>query len=73
MMLCDVVSHNEHNDILYILHVTALFCLSQWPHGLRRRSAAARLLRLWVTIPPGAWMSVCLSAVCCQVVVSATG
>ena len=29
---------------------------SQWPRGLRRRSAAARLLRLWVRIPPGAWM-----------------
>jgi len=31
---------------------------SQWPRGLRRRSAAARLLRLWVRIPMGAWMSV---------------
>ena len=31
---------------------------SQWPRGLRRRSASARLLRLWVRIPPGAWMSV---------------
>ena len=28
------------------------FCRSQWPRGLRRRSAAARLLRLWVRIPP---------------------
>jgi len=26
---------------------------SQWPRGLRRRSAAARLLRSWVRIPPG--------------------
>jgi len=32
---------------------------SQWPRGLRRRSSAARLLRLWVRIPPGAWMFVC--------------
>jgi hypothetical protein len=32
---------------------------SQWPRGLRRRSAAARLLRLWVRIPPGAWIFVC--------------
>ena len=32
--------------------------MSQWPRGLRRRSAAARLLRLWVRIPPGAWMFV---------------
>ena len=31
----------------------------QWPHGLRRRSAAAPLLRLWVRIPLGAWMSIC--------------
>jgi len=36
---------------------------SQWPHGLRRRFAAARLLRLWIRIPPGAWMSVCCE--CC--------
>ena len=38
-------------------------CCSQWPRGLRRRSAAARLLRLWVRIPAGAWMSVCCE--CC--------
>ena len=35
----------------------------QWPHGLRRRSAAARLLRLWVRIAPGVWMTVCCD--CC--------
>ena len=34
-------------------------CRSQWPRGLRRRSAAARLLKLWIRTPPGAWMSVC--------------
>ena len=33
--------------------------LSQWPRGLRHRSAAARLLRSWVRIPPGAWNFVC--------------
>jgi len=38
--------------------------------ALRRRSAAARLLRSWVRIPPRAWMSV-VSVVCCQVEVSA--
>ena len=42
---------------------------SQWPRGLRRRSAAARLLRLWVRIPQWAWMSVCCD--CC--VLSARG
>jgi hypothetical protein len=45
-------------------------CRSEWPQILRRRSAAARLLRLWVRIPPGTWMSV-VSVVCCQVEVSA--
>jgi len=35
--------------------------------GQRRRSAAARLLRLWVRIPPGAWMFTVVSVVCCQV------
>ena len=45
------------------LHPTKLHCWSQWPHGLRRRSSAARLLRLWVRIPPGAWMFVCCE--CC--------
>jgi hypothetical protein len=36
---------------------------SQWPRGLRRRSSAARLLRLWFRIPPGGWMFVCCE--CC--------
>jgi hypothetical protein len=39
-------------------------------HFLRRRSSAARLQRLWVRIPSGAWMFV-VSVVCCQVEVSA--
>ena len=38
-------------------------CQSQWPRGLMRRSAAARMLRLWVRIPPWTWMSVCCE--CC--------
>ena len=38
-------------------------CRSQWPRGLRRRSAAARLLRLWVRIPREAWKFVCCE--CC--------
>jgi hypothetical protein len=38
-------------------------CWSQWPRGLRRGSAAARLLRLCVRFPTGAWMSVCCD--CC--------
>ena len=38
-------------------------CRAQWPCGLRRRSSADRLLRLWVRIPPGAWMFSCCE--CC--------
>ena len=43
---------------------------SQWSRGLRRRSAAARLLGLWARIPPGAWTSVCCE---CYVLLSRTG
>jgi hypothetical protein len=50
----------------FILH-----CRSQWPRCLRRRSAAARPLRSWVSNPTGAWMFV-VNVVCCQVEVSAT-
>ena len=32
---------------------------SQWPRGVRRRSAAAQLLRSWVRFPPMAWIFVC--------------
>ena len=35
------------------------FSRSQWPSGQRLGFATARLLRLRVRIPPGAWMSVC--------------
>ena len=38
-------------------------CRSQWPRSLRRRSAAARLLRSWVRIPLRAWIFV--SCECC--------
>ena len=38
-------------------------CRSQWPRGLRRRSAAARQLRLGVRIPSEVWIFVCCE--CC--------
>ena len=41
-------------------------CWSQWPRGLRRRSAAARPLSLWVRIPLGG-MDVCLVGMLCVV------
>ena len=34
-------------------------CPSQWQRAQRRVSAAACLLKLWVRIPRGLWMSVC--------------
>ena len=43
----------------------------QWPRGLRRGSAAARLLGLWDRIPPGARRSAC--CVCYHVEVTASG
>ena len=57
---------NDVTDLALILIFASVMYLrsrSQWPRGLRRRSTAARLLRLWVWIPPGAWMFVCCE--CC--------
>ena len=51
------------NSWKQILCRTGKFWGSQWRCGLRRRSAAARLLRLWVGFPTGAWMSFCYK--CC--------
>ena len=45
---------------MLILEVSLIVWL---PRGLRRKSAAARLLRSWVRIPPGAWMFICCE--CC--------
>ena len=41
------------------VHFTFLLSRSQCSRGLRHRSPAVRLMRLWVRIPPGTWMSVC--------------
>jgi hypothetical protein len=51
------ISSGEHLPILNLPG------RSQWPRGLRLRSTAACLLRSWVRISPGAWMSVCCD--CC--------
>ena len=56
---------------IYIKFRITFQCRFKWPRGLSRRSAAVRLLRSWVRIPPGAWMSV-VSVVCCQVEVCVT-
>jgi hypothetical protein len=49
-------------------HILLVHCrfLSQGPRGLRRGSATARLLVLWVWNPLSAWMFV-FSVVCCEV------
>jgi hypothetical protein len=51
------------NTKLFFTHTSYIGSRSQWPRSLRRRSLAARLLRLWVRIPPGAWIFVCCE--CC--------
>jgi len=61
--LCDVWTELQFEP------PNTLKCRSQWPRVLRRCSAATRLLRMWVRIPRGAWLSV-VSVVYCQVEVS---
>ena len=64
-----VLSHS-----LNLMDCNMRSCRSQWPCGLTHMSAAARLLRLWVRIPPvGHGCLSVVSVVCCQVEVSATG
>ena len=68
-----VISVNKAEISKSQLHIfrriERIHCRSQWPRGLRLMSAAARLLRLWVRIPPGTWMFVYCE--CC--VLSGTG
>jgi hypothetical protein len=42
-------------------------------HCLRHRSAVALVLGMRDRIPPGAWRSVSLIVLCCQIDVSASG
>jgi len=51
------------NKSIYVY--VSILSQSRWPRGLRRRSAAARLLRSWVRIQRGAWLFVCCK--CCVV------
>jgi hypothetical protein len=47
------------SSVIYIfIPHNPFISLSQLPRGLRRRSAAARLLRFWVQISPVAWMPI---------------
>ena len=56
--------YNTNSDIIY--QNFKLNRRSQWPRGLRRRSTAACLLRLWVRIPL-VGMDVCLLWLLCVV------
>jgi hypothetical protein len=77
--LHDVTTHKTtiwiftETNISNFLLPHLFFSRSQWPHGIRRRSAAERLLGLRVRIPLGAWTFVSCECLCCQVEVSATG
>jgi hypothetical protein len=44
---------------MHFLYPILATCRSQWLGDLTCRSATARLLGLWVRIPPLAWMSFC--------------
>jgi hypothetical protein len=56
--------------LFFVISVSKRFARrSQWLRGQRRRSAAARLLIMWVRIPPGTWTFVYCE--CC--VLSGTG
>jgi hypothetical protein len=48
---------------LFYIRNTPIKSRTQWPRVLRRGSAAAPLLGLWVRIPPRVWMFV--SGECC--------
>ena len=57
------VPHAQPTNFSLFGTLNNIQCRSQWPRGLRRRSLAARLLRLWVRNPPGTWIFVCCE--CC--------
>jgi hypothetical protein len=56
---------NAIYNTCYYKYRSNVVCRSRWPSGLRHKYVAARFLRLWVRIPPGAWISICCE--CCQV------
>jgi len=59
-----VFSNVFPNHIIFFF--LTFVCQSQWPRGLRRSSATARLLRSWVRIPAGS-MYFCLLWVLCVI------
>jgi hypothetical protein len=64
-------SNSSSSSSINNINISSSSSSSSSRRGLKRRSTAARLLRSWVRIPPGAWMFV-VNVVCCLVEVSAT-
>ena len=59
-----IVETLREAEMMYQLwHSENWYRQSQWPRSLRNEFAAARLLGLWVPIPPEAWKFVCCD--CC--------
>ena len=56
---CGSTVEEMGKKITYFGETEFQICRPQRPRGVRRRSAAARLLRSWVRIPPEAWIFVC--------------
>ena len=59
VLLCLPEDTHSSRIFLFLILFKLVSCRSQWPSGLRRGSAAARLLGLRVRIPPGALIFVC--------------
>jgi len=60
----DDVETTAEVNIRIVINSISTNSQSQWPHDLRRRSSAARLLRPWVRFPPVAWMCCLLWVLC---------
>ena len=69
-LLCGLLENDSEKGEGSPSYIVALLALrlmsdrSEWPRGLRRRTAASRLLGLRVRIPLGAWMFI--SRECCE-------
>jgi hypothetical protein len=61
-----------YNAFIAVKNSTQLTAVKQWTRGLRRGSAAVRLLGLWFESRRGHGCLSVVSVVCCQVEVSAT-
>jgi len=61
LWLQPLIIHGHNKRCVYLCGSRA-----QLSRGLKRRSAAARLVRLWVRIPLGPWMYTVGNVVCCR-------